>query len=200
MPLPPRHALKESDGITLVSSTDEQPERATASAAAQVAVRVLRGSDIETVSRIERQSFSTPWNTQAYLTEIANPNAVYLVATWNDTVIGYGGLWVIMDEAHITTIAVDPTYRGHKIGERLLIEMLCASRKKGAARATLEVRENNEVAQSLYVKYGFEWVALRKAYYADNNENAVIMWINDMESPEWRRRFAENRAALGLPR
>ena len=164
-----------------------------------IVVRPMRGSDIESVSRIERSSFPTPWNTQAYVTEIANPSACYLVAVLGDRVVGYGGTWVIMDEAHITTIAVDPAYRGRMIGDRLLAELLAAGQKKGATRATLEVRESNEVAQRLYDKYGFAWVALRKGYYSDNNENAIIMWIDDMTRSDWRQRFAGLRAALGLP-
>lgn len=156
----------------------------------------MRGSDIERVVQIERQSFPTFWNTQAYVTELANPNAVYLVTVADGQVVGYGGLWVIMDEAHITTIAIDPLFRGRKIGERLLCEMLAQAEKKGATRATLEVRDSNEVARYLYDKYGFSWVAIRKGYYSDNNEDAVIMWIDDMTRPAWRRRFAELRAAL----
>jgi len=163
-----------------------------------IRIRPMRGSDIEPVSKIERQSFSTAWSTNAYVTELANPSAVYLVATVGETVVGYGGLWVIMDEAHITTIAVVPEYRGKKIGERLLSEMLAAARKKGATRATLEVRSGNEVARRLYEKYGFVWMAVRKGYYSDNNENADILWVNDMEAPEWRRRFNAHRVALGL--
>lgn len=158
----------------------------------------MRGSDIEAVSRIERHSFPTPWNTQAYVTEIANPSACYLVAVWGDRVVGYGGTWVIMDEAHITTIAVAPECRGYKIGERLLSELLVQAQRKGATRATLEVREGNEVAQRLYDKYGFDRVSVRKGYYSDNRENALIMWINDMTKPEWRRRYSVLRAALGL--
>lgn len=164
----------------------------------RVAIRPMLNSDIEAVSKIERQSFTTFWSTQAYVTELANPSALYVVATMDDRVVGYGGLWVIMDEAHITTLAVEAGHRGNKLGERLLVEMLAASLKRGAARATLEVRESNHVAKRLYEKYGFEWVAIRKAYYSDNNENADILWINDMTSAEWRRRFAAHKAALGL--
>jgi len=163
-----------------------------------IAVRRMLNSDIEIVSKIERQSFTTFWSTQAYVTELTNPSAVYLVATLNDRVVGYGGLWVIMDEAHITTIAVESNLRGRKIGERLLAEMLAAALKQGATRATLEVRETNEVAKRLYEKYGFTWVAIRRGYYSDNNENADILWVNDMTTSEWRKRFAANRAALGL--
>ena len=161
-------------------------------------IRPLRGSDLEAVARIERQSFLTPWNTQAYVTEIANLNAVYLVALADGVLVAYGGLWVIMDEAHITTIAVDVDRRGAKIGERLLVQMLTAAHQKGATRVTLEVRANNDAARRLYEKYGFVWVAVRKGYYSDNNENADILWINNLDDPEWRRRFAKNRAALGL--
>jgi ribosomal-protein-alanine N-acetyltransferase len=165
---------------------------------AVVAIRPMLTSDIEAVSKIEKQSFMTYWNTQAYVTELANANAYYLVATLNDRVVGYGGLWVIMDEAHITTIAVEAGLRGQKIGERLLAEMLKGAQKRGATRSTLEVRETNEPAKHLYEKYGYVWVAIRKAYYSDNNENAEILWINDMTTSEWRQRFAANCAALGL--
>ncbi len=158
----------------------------------------MRGSDIEAVSKIERQSFSSAWNTQAYVTELANPSALYVVAEERATerIIGYGGLWVIMDEAHVTTLAVEPELRGKKIGERLLVELLIAAQKEGATRATLEVREHNTPAQRLYAKYGFVWAAVRKKYYADNNEDAHILWINDMTFPEWRAQFDANRAAL----
>ena len=166
---------------------------------AVLAIRPMLTSDIEAVSKIEKQSFTTFWNTQAYVTELMNANAIYMVATLNDRVVGYGGLWVIMDEAHITTIAVEANLRGQKIGERLLVEMLKSSRKRGATRSTLEVRETNEPAKRLYQKYGYVWVAIRKAYYSDNNENAEILWIDDMTTAEWRRLFAANCAAIGMP-
>lgn len=160
-------------------------------------IRPMMGGDIEGIARIERLSFATCWNTQAYVTELSNPNAVYLVAVLDGQVVGYGGLWVIMDEAHFTIIAVDPAYRNRKIGERLLVQMLLGAQRKGATRATLEVRETNDAAKRLYEKYGFAWVAIRKAYYSDNHENADIYWVNDMTTPEWRRLFADNRARLG---
>lgn len=167
-----------------------------------IVIRPLRGTDIEQVSRIERRSFPTPWSTQAYVTEIANPSACYLVAAVGEraeTVVGYGGTWVIMDEAHITTLGVDPGARRHKVGERLLCELLLAAQRLGATRATLEVRESNTAAKNLYAKYGFVSVGQRKGYYSDNNENADILWINDMTTNDWRRRFDANRAALVLP-
>lgn len=159
----------------------------------------MRGSDIEHVSRIERKAMPTQWSMNAYITELANPAAAYLVATVNDVVVGYGGTWVIMDEAHITTLAVEPACRGYRIGERLLSELLTAAEAKGGTRATLEVREHNTAARNLYRKYGFIDVAMRKGYYSDNNENAVIMWINDMNDVAWRERYRALRSELNLP-
>ncbi|MDX1934633.1 MAG: ribosomal protein S18-alanine N-acetyltransferase [Capsulimonadales bacterium] len=169
-----------------------------------ILVRRMRTSDIEQVSRIERTAFSTAWSVQAYVTELANPNATYLVAVdgrtgLTENIVGYAGLWVVMDEAHVTTIAVKPECRGRRIGERMLSEMLFLARRQGANRATLEVRSSNVVAHRLYEKYGFLWVAVRKNYYSDNNENADILWINDMDDPAWRKRYNELRRELELP-
>lgn len=184
--------------VELNERTDTLPEDT------PVFVRKMRATDIEQVSRIERTAFATAWSVQAYVTELANPNATYLVATCGkngflDNVVGYAGLWVVMDEAHVTTIAVRPGCRGNRVGERMLSEMLFLARKQGANRATLEVRSSNLVAHRLYEKYGFVWAAVRKNYYSDNNENADILWINDMDDPAWRRRYNELRVELDLP-
>jgi [ribosomal protein S18]-alanine N-acetyltransferase len=164
-----------------------------------VVVRPMRPPDLEHVARVERASFPTSWHTQAYATELTNPAALYLVATVGETVVGFSGQWVIMDEAHITTIAVSPEWRGRRIGERILSEMLGQAIRRGATRATLEVRATNDPARRLYEKYGFVDVAVRKAYYPDNGEDAVIMWVYQMDSPAWRKRYHAQRAALGLP-
>jgi ribosomal-protein-alanine N-acetyltransferase len=184
--------------VELTERTESQPEDA------PVIVRKMRASDIEQVSRIERTAFATAWSVQAYVTELANPNATYLVATCGrngvqENVVGYSGLWVVMDEAHVTTIAVKPDCRGRRVGERLLSEMLFLARRQGANRATLEVRSSNIVAHRLYAKYGFVWAAVRKNYYSDNNENADILWINDMDDSIWRRHYNDLRQELGLP-
>ncbi len=146
-----------------------------------VTIRQMRLDDIEYVSRLERRCYTLPWSSSAYVTEVGNSNAYYTVATLADgTIVGYCGMWVIMDELHMTTIAVDPVVRGLKIGERLLLDLIQEGIRRGAERATLEVRERNTVAHNLYVKYGFEDVAVRKNYYSDNGENAIIMWANDL--------------------
>ena len=159
-------------------------------------VRPMRGSDIEQVAQIERLSCAIPWSAQAYVTEISNPAAAYFVAASGDYVLGYGGIWTVMDECHVTTLAVHPEQRGRKIGERILSCLLEKAQKTGAIRATLEVRIGNDPARHLYEKYGFVWAAIRKKYYADNQEDAVVMWIHDLKRPEWQEQFVQNRALL----
>lgn len=157
----------------------------------------MKVEDVEHVSRLERRCYALPWSSSAYVTEIGNPNAYYVVAKdERDTVVGYAGMWVIMDELHITTIAVDPVQRGRKIGERLLLDLLDEGMSRGGNRATLEVREHNIVAHNLYLKYAFEDVAVRKRYYSDNNENAIIMWANNLTSPEYQAMLHDHRLRL----
>ena len=164
---------------------------------APVAIRQMRLDDIEYVSRLERRCYTLPWSSGAYVTEVGNSNAYYTVATLDDSgIVGYCGMWVIMDEMHMTTIAVDPAVRGLRIGERLLLDLIREGILRGAERATLEVRERNTVAHNLYVKYGFEDVAVRKNYYSDNGENAIIMWANDLTLPPYQAMLRSYEAIL----
>ncbi len=164
---------------------------------AHITIRQMRLDDIEYVSRLERRCYTLPWSSSAYVTEVGNSNAYYTVATLADgTIVGYCGMWVIMDELHMTTIAVDPSVRGLKIGERLLLDLIQEGIRRGAERATLEVRERNTVAHNLYAKYGFEDVAVRKNYYSDNGENAIIMWANDLTLPPYQAMLRDYEARL----
>jgi ribosomal-protein-alanine N-acetyltransferase len=161
-------------------------------------VRPMRSLDIDAVAKIEKRCYTLTWNPNAYITELGNTNAYYAVAKRSDgMVVGYGGVWVIIDELHVTTLCVDPDSRGLKIGEQLLSEMMEVGIRRGATRATLEVRESNIVAQGLYHKYGFEDVAQRKAYYSDNGENAIIMWAEELTSPAYQQMLYEYRRRLG---
>jgi len=161
-----------------------------------VRIEQMRREDIPRIMEIEKQCFSTPWHESAYLTELVNRSAYYAVGWVDDKIVGYSGMWVIIDEAHITTIGVDPTYRGKKIGEQIFIAMLEEAQRRGASRATLEVRYSNEVAQSLYRKYGFTPVAIRRGYYSDNNEDAIVMWVDDMFSPEYQEMLKRQKQRL----
>ena len=154
-----------------------------------ITVERMKRGDLPRVMEIERQCFATPWHESAYLTELSNRSAYYVAGWADDELVGYAGLWIILDEAHITTIGVDPTRRGRKIGEQLLVAMLDEAIARGARRVTLEVRERNHVAQNLYRKYGFTPAAIRRGYYSDNNENAVVMWISDTRDPGYQEKL-----------
>lgn len=131
------------------------------------------------VLETEQVSFPTPWSKQAFLSEIReNGFAHYYVGLIGNKVAGYAGMWIIIDEAHITNIAVHPNYRGQKLGKALLVHLMREALSLGAERITLEVRPSNTIAQQLYRKLGFAPVGIRKGYYTDTNEDAIIMWKN----------------------
>lgn len=146
--------------------------------------------DIPVVCAIEQEAFSTPWSPGAFRNELSNNQfAHYMIMDIGGEVAGYGGLWLIMDEAHITNVAVRDTYRGRKLGERLLIELMRTAGFLGAQRMTLEVRPSNTRALCLYGKLGFYSVGVRKGYYTDNQEDALIMWA---ELTEYRSESSED--------
>lgn len=141
--------------------------------------RLMTLSDIPDVMVIEHEAFTLPWTEEAFRNELThNHFAKYMVMEIDGTAIGYAGMWTIMDEAHITNIAVRQAYRGRKLGERLLDELMRTAAYLGMERMTLEVRVSNLVAQRLYEKKGFESAGIRKGYYSDNMEDAMIMWAN----------------------
>ncbi len=143
-------------------------------------------TDIDAVMRIDHLCFPCPWSPEIYHVEMRNRAASYLAARNSCRVVGYGGMWVIAGECHITSIAVEPEYRRRKIGERLLQSLLEEAISKGAGHVTLEVRESNLAAQRLYRKYGFDSQGLRIRYYTDNGENAVVMWAVGVTDPEYQ--------------
>ncbi len=153
--------------------------------------------DLPAVHAIERASFTTPWPDDAYRSELrTNRLATYVVARAGDEVVGFAGLWLMVDEAHVTTFAVDPAWRRRGIGEHLLVALLDVSIARGAREATLEVRLSNVAARRLYEKYGFRPVGLRPRYYTDNGEDALIMTTEPLASPEMRARLERLRATL----
>jgi len=134
------------------------------------------------VMQIEQASFSTPWSKRAFVGEIRqNQFAHYYVCLAAQQVIGYGGIWLVLDEAHVTTVAVAPEFRQKKIGCQLMLYLMQQALAKGADKMTLEVRPSNTHAKQLYKELGFEEVGIRKGYYTDNNEDAIIMWKHLLE-------------------
>ncbi|MEK3988310.1 MULTISPECIES: ribosomal protein S18-alanine N-acetyltransferase [Robertmurraya] len=140
--------------------------------------RYMKEEDIDQILKIEELSFATPWTRQSFENELnLNQFAVYLVLEKEGQIVGYCGMWLIVDEAHITNIAVLPEFRGQKLGEGILRMIMEVAKKRGAKSMTLEVRVSNTVAQSLYRKLGFMNGGIRKNYYTDNYEDALVMWV-----------------------
>lgn len=160
-------------------------------------IEPMTDADVKEVLRIEQQSFSTQWPSNAFYQEIHdNKLAYYFVGRVGARVVAYGGIWVILEDSHVTTIAVHPDFRGRKYGEIMLLKLLDEAIERGASWMTLEVRESNTVAQALYRKYGFTTVSTRKGYYSDNNENALVMWAGNLKSEIYKNRLRALRSAL----
>jgi [ribosomal protein S18]-alanine N-acetyltransferase len=163
----------------------------------KVVIEAMRLEDLDAVQQIELASFTTPWPSNAYRSELlTNRLASYLVARADDRIVAYGGMWLMVDEAHITTFAVHPAWRRQGLGERLLLAFLDLARDRHAREATLEVRLSNLAARRLYEKYGFRPVGLRPRYYSDNNEDALIMTTDPLDDRAFRARIERLRVAL----
>ena len=158
----------------------------------RVAVERMTLDDVEAVNRIERASFPVPWPDYAFRQELqTNRLAHYLVVRAGDEVVGYGGLWLMVDEAHITTFAVLPDWRRQGVGGRLMVEMMRVARDLQANVMTLEVRLSNRPARALYGKFGFRPVGIRPRYYSDNGEDALIMTTSALSSADMEERFTD---------
>ncbi|MEH6942361.1 ribosomal protein S18-alanine N-acetyltransferase [Bacillus sp. JJ722] len=141
--------------------------------------RYMEEKDLDEIIELEHECFTVPWTKEAFFNELhQNQFATYIVLEEEGKIIGYCGAWLVIDEAHITNIAVLPQYRGRGLGEALLNKMIDKCREVHIERMTLEVRVSNIVAQSLYKKLGFQDGAIRKNYYSDNQEDAIVMWVN----------------------
>ncbi len=153
--------------------------------------------DLPEVHRIERASFSVPWPDDAYRSELSgNRLASYLAARVGERLVAYGGIWMMVDEAHITTFAVDPAWRRQRIGEALIGALIDLAVARQAREATLEVRLSNVAARRLYEKYGFRPVGVRPRYYSDNGEDALIMTTPTLQGEAMRTLLAARRVAL----
>jgi ribosomal-protein-alanine N-acetyltransferase len=143
----------------------------------------MKEEDINEVLEIENLSFLDPWTRRMYLSEVREKEAsFFVVAKLENRIIGYGGFWLIVDEAHLVNLAVHPDCRRQGIGTQIMRYLLNLAKQLGAKRATLEVRASNKIAQKFYAKFGFVTIALRKKYYPDTKEDAVIMWLNGLNS------------------
>jgi ribosomal-protein-alanine N-acetyltransferase len=160
-----------------------------------VDIRSMTRSDIPAVAELESEIYDQPWSPRVFFDELVMENRRYLVATDGaDLILGYCGLLIVEEDAHVTTIAVAQRSRGHQLGTRLMLEMVDAALDADTRHLTLEVRVSNDAARKLYERFGFEPVGRRKNYYKD--EDALVMWATDIDTDDYQDRVAGIRRAL----
>lgn len=165
--------------------------------APHVVVGPMRRRHLSGVLRIEQQVYPRPWSMGLFMSELGyRESRVYLTARVGRAVVGYGGLMLVLDDGHITTLAVDPKWHRHKVGTRVLLALARAGIEQGAKNLTLEVRAGNQPAQSLYRAFGFAPAGIRKGYYVETKEDALVMWANDVDTEEYGARLDALGAAV----
>jgi [ribosomal protein S18]-alanine N-acetyltransferase len=152
----------------------------------EVHVVPMRRRHLRSVLRIESEVYPRPWSMSLFLSELAlRSTRAYFVARVGREVVGYAGLMMTVDDGHVTTIAVDPRWHRHKIGTRLLLAVAREAIDRDATSLTLEVRMANHAAQEMYRRFGFRPVGVRKNYYAETNEDALVMWAHEVDQSEY---------------
>lgn len=155
-----------------------------------VTVGPMQRRHLKSVLAIESEVYPRPWSMSLFLSELALASTrSYFVAKTGRHVIGYAGLMMTDTDGHVTTVAVDPDWQGHGIGTRLLLALAREALDRGGRSLTLEVRVANRHAQALYRKFGFVPVGIRRNYYQETNEDALVMWADDIDTPGYRRRL-----------
>ena len=153
-----------------------------------VHIQPMRRRHVRSVLKIEQEVYPVPWSMSLFLSELAlRSTRAYYVAFVGRQVVGYAGLMMTLDDGHVTTIAVDPAWHRHKVGTRLLLALAREARRRGATSLTLEVRLGNKGAQNMYRRFGFRPVGVRKNYYAETKEDALVMWAEDVAGEEYGR-------------
>jgi len=163
----------------------------------EVTISPMRRRHLRWVLRIEQQVYTRPWSLGLFMSELGyRGSRVYVVARVGNAVVGYGGVMLVADDGHVTTLAVDPAWHRHQLGTRLLHTLATAAISRGAKNLTLEVRASNRGAQALYRAFGFAPAGIRKGYYVETNEDAIIMWANDVDAADYTDRLAALEAGL----
>ncbi len=148
----------------------------------EVIIRRMTEADLDQAAELELRCFSVPWTLGMLEEELANEHALYLAAAHGEQILGYAGAWLVFEEGHITNIAVDPDTRRKGIGRLLLSALIEGMQGGGVTSATLEVRRGNTAAIALYASFGFKVEGMRRGYYPDNDEDALIMWSRFQET------------------
>ena len=158
-------------------------------------IRTMSRSDVPAVATLERIIYPEPWSARIFFDELGQSNRTYIAAIDDGEIVGYGGVMLIEDDAHVTTLAVVPGFRRMRLGTRLLLALVESALSRGARHLTLEVRATNTDAQRLYERFGFAPVGKRKGYYA--GEDAIVMWALDVDADEYGLRLEAIRIDLG---
>lgn len=162
-----------------------------------VVVEPMRRRHLRGVLRIEQAVNPRPWSLSLFSSELRyRDSRIYVVARSGTQLVGFAGLMLVAGDGHITNVGVDEGHRRRAVATRLVLELARRALAEGAVALTLEVRVSNDAAQALYRRFGFVPAGVRKAYYPDTNEDALIMWANDIDTPEYRARLFEIEAAL----
>ena len=157
-------------------------------------LRPMVEADIPAAVKIEEAAYSQPWSAQVFTDELAQATRTYLVAEVGGEMVGFGGVMAVGDEAHVTSIVIDPARRGDRVGTRLMLGLVEAALAGGARSLTLEVRSSNKAAQALYRRFGMAPVGVRKQYYRD--EDALIMWAHEIDGDDYTARLDGIRSSL----
>ena len=157
----------------------------------------MRRRHLRQVLRIESQVYPRPWSAALFLQEMTRKtDRAYLVARFDGQVIGYGGVMLAPPEAHITTIAVDPAWHRNHVGTKLMLGLIDAGMARGARSVSLEVRKSNLGAQQMYERFGFRPVGVRRGYYVETGEDAIVMWVEGIDKPPYRQLLDTMRARV----
>jgi ribosomal-protein-alanine N-acetyltransferase len=166
-------------------------------AAADLVIAPMRRRHLPAVLAIEEQVQPRPWSERIFQSELGQPNRCYLVAHHGAAVVGFAGVLLVVDEGHVTNVAVDPSWHRRAVATSLLLRLCRTAAERGARNLTLEVRMSNDGAQALYRRFGFAPGGVRKAYYPDNREDALVMWAHDIDLPPYAERLADIERAAG---
>jgi len=163
-----------------------------------ISLQTMKRKHVREVLDIERRVYPRPWSASLFFSEISQRKTRhYVVALSDKQLVGYGGLMVHQDEGHVTTIAVDPDFHHRGIGARIMLDLFDEARRRGAQTLALEVRVANWPAQRLYAWFGFRPVGVRKNYYAETGEDALVMWVEDLHRADISDRLRKVREAVG---
>lgn len=155
-------------------------------------IREMTHDDVDSILQIEEMCYGAHhWSRESFLTELSNKISTYQCILNDNKCVGYIGFWKIMDEAHVTNISIHPDFQNKKLAHRLILSMINECYKEKIKYITLEVRVSNERAIHLYEKFGFKSLGIRKKYYQDNNEDALIMWSENIFDKKYKDLYSE---------